>query len=345
MPAANYNFVIEQGSEHSITFRYLDTSGAPIDLTTRSVVLRWKDSNDSILTFSSATTASLDNASGYSLTADNSGYITFKIAATKTQNYTFTTAIYDLDVIEIVGSLVKNTRILTGTITLATRNFSLCNNPSAVNSDPSVPLNDDVVLVITPTPTITTTETTLTPTPTQIIDLCLPEDCLSLDIFSRVYVGSGLTINDYQNNSGSIVVSNTGVIENVELAINGLRHSNPQDIIFILSPPSGSGILLSANSKIMNYASGFSFMFSNRADSGNYLYNTSNGGLCNILNKTDTYRFNNNSLTYSFNHLFNSSITGTWTFYANDNDIGNSGSLDSWKLILTYQNPDSGSEE
>jgi len=346
MPAASYNFLIEQGSEHNIVFKYLDANNNPIDLSNKCVILRWIDSNNNIKTFSSATTASLDNASGYSLTADNQGSITFKIAANKTKDYDFTTAVYDLDIVETVGLVIKNTRILTGTIGLVTRNFTICENCALINADPDVPLPNDTNIVPTLTPTNSGTPVpTPTITPTELGDLCLPEDCISLDIFSVVYTGSGITINDNQNNSGTINISNTGIIENVELAINGLKHSNPQDLTFILTPPSGSGILLSANSKINNYATNFSFMFSNKAPSGSYLSNITNGGLCEIVNKTDTYIFNNQNLTYSFNHLFNSSITGVWTLYANDNDIEISGSLDSWKLILTYQNTDEGQYE
>lgn len=339
MPAASYNFQIEQGSEFSIVFQYLDANNNPVNLTDKCVVLRWITNNNNIFTFSSATTASLDNVSGYSLTGDNDGIITLQISSTKTQTYTFDTAVYDLDIVESVGNISKNTRIVTGTIGIVRRNFSLIENCSLINSDPSIPISsDEPTVTVTVTVTETPTGTELTPTPTVgPTDLCLPEDCLSLDIFSRVYSGSGIAINDYQNNSGSITISNTGIIENVELAINGLRHNSPQDLTFVLSPPSGSGILISANSKIVNYSSGFSFMFSNRAASGAYLHNTSNGGLCNILDKTDIYYFDNTKLISSFDHLFNSTVTGIWTLYANDTDIGISGSIDSWKIILTYE--------
>lgn len=337
MPAASYNFQIEQGSEFNIVFQYLDTNNNPVNLSDKCVVLRWLTNNNNIFTFSSATTASLDNISGYSLTGDNTGTINFQISAQKTKDYVFTTATYDLDIVETVGTLTKNTRILTGTIGIIPRNFSLIENCTLINADPIIPLAADEPEV-TATVTVTPTDVVVTPTPDDgFVDLCLPEDCVSLDILSRVYSGSGITINDYQNNSGTIEISNTGIIENVELAINGLRHSSPQDLTFILAPPSGSGILISANSKIPNYSSGFSFMFSNRAAAGAYLHNASNGGVCNILDKTNSYYFDNTKLTYSFDHLFNSSITGIWTLYANDNDVGVSGSIDSWKIILTYQ--------
>lgn len=339
MPAASYNFQIEQGSEFNIVFQYLDTNNNPVNLTDKCVVLRWITNNNNIFTFSSATTASLDNISGYSLTGDNNGTITFQISAQKTKNYNFSTAVYDLDIVETIGSNSKNTRLVTGSIGIVPRNFSVIENCSLINADPTIPsLGDqpEPTTTVVVTPTNGGAEVTPTP-PIGPIDLCLPEDCLSLDIFSRVYTGSGIVINDYQNNSGSITISNTGIIENVELAINGLRHTHPQDLTFILTPPSGSGILISANSKIPNYSSGFSFMFSNRAANGSYLHNIANGGLCNILDKTSTYYFEDTKLTTGFDHLFNSAITGVWTLNVNDNDIGASGSIDSWKIILTYE--------
>jgi subtilisin-like proprotein convertase family protein len=345
MPAANYNFLIEQGSKFDINFLYLDDDNNPVDLTGKCIVLRWLDSNNKIYTFSSATTASLSNASGYSLTGDNIGNILFSISASQTKTFNFTTAVYDLDIVETIDGVIQNTRVLTGTIGLVIRNFSIVENCGLINADPSIPLLNDSSVVVTTTPEPTAPVITPTPTVEVETDLCLPEDCIALDIFSQVYVGSGMNILDYQNNSNTITVSNTGIIENVEVAINGLRHSNAQDLALVLLPPSGSGILMSFNSKINNYIPGFSFMFSNRAPSGNYLYNTANGGLCNILNKTNIYNLNGSGLTYSFDHLFNSSLTGLWTLYANDTDIGTSGTIDSWKLILTYQNPDEGLSE
>ena len=78
-------------------------------------------------------------------------------------------------------------------------------------------------------------------------------------------------------------------------------------------------------------------MFSNKATPGTYINNISNGQICNIQDKTDLYNYNNETLVSSFDHLFNSSVTGIWTLISKDDDIGVSGSIDSWKLIITYQ--------
>ena len=43
MPAANYNFTIEQGSSFAISFQYLDNEQNPIDITNWCARLRWKE--------------------------------------------------------------------------------------------------------------------------------------------------------------------------------------------------------------------------------------------------------------------------------------------------------------
>lgn len=340
MPAVSHNFQIEQGSDFEINFQYLNEQNEPINLSNKCIILRWLEANtNNVVTFSSATPASIDNASGYSLTGNDLGIINFQISSSQTKTYEFTTAIYDLDIVENSGAgNSKNIRLVTGTIGLITRNFTVVENCSIISSDSKIPVAGDApTITVTPSPT-----SGISPSPTasgsDSNDLCLPDDCFALDIYAASYHGSGFNINDNQNNSGSITIGVSKVIENIELSVNGLRHNSPQDLTFILAPPSGSGILLSSNSKITNYSAnnGFSFMFSNKAPVGAYLNNITNGGMCNIRNRTDIVKFNNGNLLYSFDHLLNSSITGVWTLYANDNDVDVSGSIDSWKLILTY---------
>jgi subtilisin-like proprotein convertase family protein len=322
MAAATYNFAIEQGSDFDITFKYNDENGIGKDLSGSCVVLRLIEGTPPI-EFSTATGASLEGI-GYLFTANNLGVIRLQISSTSTQLYTFNSSIYDLDIFEIVAgtALKKNIRLSTGTIAITKRNFpQLTACPTA---PPSGPNNND-----------TTTPST-TPTIPDSNDLCLP-DCLDIDdVYSVVYSGSGIVINDNQNNSGIISTNDSRSIENIELAINGLRHSSPQDITFLLAAPSGNKILLSSNDKISNYVNGFSFMFSNKAPDTSFLNNISNGGLCRIKDKTAITTFNSGSLNPGFSHLFNHAVTGNWSLLVNDNDIGASGSIDSWKLVVTY---------
>jgi subtilisin-like proprotein convertase family protein len=327
MPAAIYNFEIEKGSDFSISFQYNDAAGVPIDLSGKCVQLKMLMSNGDQYVFSSAAPANY-TSHGWSLSADNLGKISLKILSTTTLGFIGTSCVYDLDVSDSAG----NIRLAAGSISFVSRNIDPLNlGYCSVSTDPKK-------LAATQTTTTSTpTAPTPTPAPNEFEDLCLPYDCVELDVYSVVYAGSGLNITDLSTSSGSITSTDTRMIENIELAINKLAHSSPQDIAFLLAPPSGNKILLSANHKIVNNNNNFSFMFSNKATATSYLHNISNGGLCNIYDKTSSYKYNNENLLYSFDHLFDTSTTGVWTLYAKDTDPLSSGSLDSWKLIVTYK--------
>ena len=330
MPAAIYNFEIEKGSDFSISFQYNDAAGVPIDLSGKCVQFKMLMSNGNQYIFSSAAPATYIS-DGWSLSADNLGKISLKIRSTITVDLTGTSCVYDLDVSDTTG----NIRLAAGSISFVSRNIDpLGLGSCSVATNPAVTATQTLT---TSTPTGVAATPTPTPAPNEFEDLCLPYDCVELDVYSVVYAGSGLNINDLSTSSGSITSTDTRMIENIELAINKLSHSSPQDIAFLLAPPSGSKILLSANHKIVNNNNNFSFMFSNKATATSYLHNISNGGLCNIYDKTSSYKYNNENLLYSFDHLFDTSTTGVWTLYAKDTDPLSSGSLDSWKLIVTYK--------
>ena len=330
MPAAIYNFEIEKGSDFSISFQYNDAAGVPIDLSGKCVQFKMLMSNGNQYIFSSAAPATYIS-DGWSLSADNLGKISLKIRSTITVDLTGTSCVYDLDVSDTTG----NIRLAAGSISFVSRNIDpLGLGSCSVATNPAVTATQTLT---TSTPTGVAATPTPTPAPNEFEDLCLPYDCVELDVYSVVYAGSGLNITDLSTSSGSITSTDTRMIENVELAINKLAHSSPQDIAFLLAPPSGNKILLSANHKIVNNNNNFSFMFSNKATATSYLHNISNGGLCNIYDKTSSYKYNNENLLYSFDHLFDTSTTGVWTLYAKDTDPLSSGSLDSWKLIVTYK--------
>ena len=332
MPAAIYNFEIEKGSDFSISFQYNDAAGVPIDLSGKCVQFKMLMSNGDQYIFSSAAPATY-SSDDWSLSADNLGKISLKIKSTITVDLTGTSCVYDLDVSDSAG----NIRLAAGSISFVSRNIDpLGLGVCSVAISPRI-TNTGLLTTSTPTAGSATPTPTPTPAPNEFEDLCLPYDCVELDVYSVVYAGSGLNINDLSTSSGSITSTDTRMIENIELAINKLAHSSPQDIAFLLAPPSGSKILLSANHKIVNNNNNFSFMFSNKATATSYLHNMSNGGLCNIYDKTSSYKYNNENLLYSFDHLFDTSTTGVWTLYAKDTDPLSSGSLDSWKLIVTYK--------
>jgi subtilisin-like proprotein convertase family protein len=354
MAAATYNFYIEQGSDFQITFQYLDNNSNPIDISNYCIRLRLKDNNNIVRLYSSSA-----GCGNYSLTSNTSGYIIWNLPASSTKDFTFDSAIYDLD-IGLAGQNSQNTRISTGRIEIIKNNFADCISGSTSRSCASC---GDIIcedsngfsIASTGTGGISPTGDNPTPTPTPtIISPCniIQEDfcgylCQGMDMFGKLYSGSGFNIPDVGSNSGTITVSDTGVITNIEVSIDKLSHAYPQDLSMVLVPPSGQKILLSSHNKIKNYSSlnGLSFAFSNKAISGKYLNNRDNDDYyLNVLDKRSSYRFslddiNYESLTTSITGLVGYSCSGDWSLIIKDEDIGSSGSISGWHMVLTYEPP------
>lgn len=308
MLPAFHPIIIDQGSAYEITFYYTDTDNNPINISNYCVTIQWKTNNGDDYFFTNKY-----KGTDYKLKTNSDGTIVFTIPSKTTNNYTFLTANYDLDLQEpneeYTGSGLKTYRLVTGNITVNPRNtlVSLVDCAYASTSF-NIPENCDF-------------------------------ECSRLDLYSKQYLSSG-NISIPASQSSTLDIINTtdiDLIDNIEIAINGLRYNNPQDLIFILSPPTGTKVLLSANARINNYAPGFSFMFSNRASPGSYINNVESGSLCLIKDKTDFITYNAEPLASSFDHLFGQSITGDWSLIVINSDSNTSGSIDSWRLVITYQ--------
>ena len=328
MPAVNYNFIIEQGSEFNLQFQYNDAANNGIDLNDdKCVVLQILPENQpqsSGIVFSSKAQANYSQTN-WSLTADNKGLISFKLGSNYTSGIIYNSAQYDLDVLSI-SDPKKNTRLAFGTITVQPRQTLY----------PEPRFTTDTGHQTTPTNSAPTTSDNNT-TPVVTDDLCTATSCANIDIYAIVYNGSGLTLSDNATVSGAINSIDTRKIENIELIINNLNHTSPQDLQLLLAPPSGNKVLLSANHKISNYTTNFSYMFSNKSSPTTFLHNVSNGGMCNIYDKTSSIKYSSETLMPTFDHLFNhSGLTGNWNLIVKDTDPLGSGSIGGWKLIITY---------
>ena len=306
MPAAVHNFTLEQGSAFEIVFEFINSNNIPIDLTNWCALLQWVESDGDTLVFN--TNYDGDN---YRMFVDSLGKITLQIPARITKNYNFTTAVYDLDLQEpneqYVNSGLKTYRLSTGIVTLLPRNTPVITTDCAnLNSD----FNLDACSI----------------------------GCENLDPYSIVYDGSTIVINDNASNTSSVTTSDTRLIESIDVAIYGLSHPSPQDLIFILKSPNNAlnSVLLSANSKIANYRPGFSFVFSDRAPVGVSLNNVMNNKSCRITDKSSRVSIVGFTTRANFTHFLGTSIAGQWTLYVIDSDTGASGSIESWKLIITY---------
>jgi hypothetical protein len=125
MSAGLYNFNIEQGTSFTLSLIYKDNSGNPVDLTGWCARLVWK-SSVGVETFTTETT----NAN-YRFDIDEpNGKLTLQFPASVTNNFSFSTAKYDIELQSpndlYLGGGKYTTRLLSGTITLVKR-FSQTN--------------------------------------------------------------------------------------------------------------------------------------------------------------------------------------------------------------------------
>lgn len=388
MPAATLNFSIEKGTDFEINFQYNDVNGNPINLVDKCIVLQMvpTDGDGSCLTFSSAANTSL-NVHGWSVVGNADGQIIFRILGSETNEFDFTNAQYDLDVIDYAqnNALISSTRLAQGTIFILSRNAlyltscptsnsyrGSCINQGGVTVSSrknytnsgfqdadftdSVFVNTDFANVRFENCTFVNTDFSLSDISgaifpseetsqvddggqtdggsnneaPQVSDLCLSE-CISLDLYAIAYDGDGISILDETVSSGIITIDETvRTIDTIDIAIGGLSHSSPQDLIFKIQPPSGTGVILSSNQKIPNYIDNFNFIFSKKAAPTSYLHNVSNGGYCRIYDK-----YNPDYLA-SFDHLSGHVPSGDWVLSIEDTDPLASGTIDSWKVIVTY---------
>jgi hypothetical protein len=121
MPAAEYNFPIEQGSSFTISFTYKDSTNTVVNISNWCARIIMTTSDNQTITYSSGTTSS-----NYKMSLDGpNGKITLLLPAITTNNFTFKTAKYDLelesdDVLYSGGGNYTN-RILYGVITIVKR--------------------------------------------------------------------------------------------------------------------------------------------------------------------------------------------------------------------------------
>lgn len=122
MSAAKYDFSIEQGSSFKFVFIYKDQNSNAIDLTGWCARLTWKTNAGTTQVFDSG-----HDDTDYKFTIDEpNGKLTFLIPAEVTNDYTFNTAKYDVELQSpddlYSGGGKYTIRILYGTITLVKRN-------------------------------------------------------------------------------------------------------------------------------------------------------------------------------------------------------------------------------
>lgn len=128
MAASKYDFSIEQGSSYKLLLRYKDSDGNTVPLNGYCGRIVWLTNSNETVTF--LTTDSANSNYKFYIDEEN-GLIVLLLSASYTNNLTFTSARYDLelkspqDLYEEGGKYTI--RLLYGTITL-TKRFSKNND-------------------------------------------------------------------------------------------------------------------------------------------------------------------------------------------------------------------------
>lgn len=122
MAAAEYNFSIDQGSSLVISFIYKDSNKIAIDISNWCARITMTTSDNQIITYHSG-----NSTSEYKMSLDGpTGTITLLLPATTTNNFTFKTAKYDLELESddplYTGGGNYTERIVYGKITITKRN-------------------------------------------------------------------------------------------------------------------------------------------------------------------------------------------------------------------------------
>lgn len=118
MAAGKYNFIVEQGSQHEVTFRYKLSDGTYQDLTNYRVRMAVKDhitDTDYVYRASSSASDDSDHDEHFTIVSpqngDDEGKFTLTIPSATTADFDFNQGVYDLEIVD--GSDVV-TRLLEG---------------------------------------------------------------------------------------------------------------------------------------------------------------------------------------------------------------------------------------
>ena len=116
MAAGIYNFTIEQGTTFTRVFKYKDSNGNPIDLSTAtSLRMQIRESVNSSNVISEFTSASGQFIISSSVGATQKDQFTLVISPSTSSNYTFDRAVYDVE----LDNDGTTTRLLQGKIKLS----------------------------------------------------------------------------------------------------------------------------------------------------------------------------------------------------------------------------------
>jgi hypothetical protein len=382
MAATVYDFTIEQGTVYVVQFTYKTINDTPVDLSNHCIVLRIQPvdgPNTSVITL---TTQGSYVTTSYSFTLDaTNGQITLKIPAETTNSYKWSSASYELEIIEpnlfYEGGSRVIKRLVQGQIRIQPRLISA----DFVSSCSQAATNEATIADSIETSSY------------GIADSCVGSPCEFIGGNATIYTlydtvsdqsvlylrdkANAFNENPYGISSPfpiSINVTDNKILERIDVLIDGFSHTNPTDIRMILTH-NGSGVLLFDNNKFTsnNRPKNLSFILS---DYANMRPDGSEPAVLNVRNYQDALIADKNlavalpgtkspaSLTFplaaaafaandsnrnisvygsGLKTFEGMNVSGLWSVYAMDYNEGDLGQINSIKLIAYFQNESSNS--
>jgi hypothetical protein len=118
MAAGKYNFIVEQGSQHEVSFVYKDSSDTAINLDGKRVRMAVKDhitDTEFVYRATSDSTADTGYADHFDIptqTGSDIGKFVLTIPSSITDDFTFNQGVYDLELVTTATNVVE--RIIEG---------------------------------------------------------------------------------------------------------------------------------------------------------------------------------------------------------------------------------------
>lgn len=113
MAAGKYNFIVEQGSQHEVTFRYKLANGLYQSLTTYRIRMGVKDHiTDTAYVYRATSNSAIDTGFTQDFTipqqnGSNLGVFILTIPDSTTTNFTFNQGVYDIELVDGSGNVER----------------------------------------------------------------------------------------------------------------------------------------------------------------------------------------------------------------------------------------------
>ncbi len=156
-------------------------------------------------------------------------------------------------------------------------------------------------------------------------------------------VGTGGSLNSDSTTSSSATVSGvgTGALD-ISVLVNGLTHTWPDDLDFVLVSPTGKGLILMSDAGGSTDVSGLSVGFSDSGSGpapdstvlGSGPYTASNYGTGDTWYTTGTTLLSFTEVS-NFAGFLGDNADGSWTLWVRDDAGGDIGSISDWSITFT----------